>query len=277
MNGETTGLRNIPGRGGRHIVVHIGSEDGFLKDPTATETSGGDDARWVFRAKKTAKIENANHHDEMNSAAFEEWFTGVLHVLPADSVIVMDNASYHSETLEKLPNMRWKKQEIQEWLTKNGVYFGNNEVKAELMSRIPEHLRQAAKIYKIDKTAEEFGHTVLRLPPYHCDLNPIELVWAKVKNEVARVNSDYTLKTVEVLLNDALNNVSAEDWRKAVDHVKAVEDVMWDLEAISDDIQDNFVINLAEDSETENDSISGSDGEHQDVDEDSEDDLALPL
>ena len=32
------------------------------------------------------------------------------------------------------------------------------------------------KYYVIDQLATKYGHEVLRLPPYHCDLNPIELV-----------------------------------------------------------------------------------------------------
>ncbi|XP_054267154.1 uncharacterized protein LOC128989301 [Macrosteles quadrilineatus] len=273
MNGETTGLRDLPGRGGRLIMVHIGSEDGFLKDPT--NPSGDIDARWVFKAKKTAKIENANHHDEMNGKAFQDWFEGIIHLLPPDSVIVMDNASYHSETLFKIPNMSWKKKDIQNFLTSHGVFFNLSDVKAELLTRIPAHLRLAAKTYKIDKIAEDCGHTVLRLPPYHCELNPIELVWAKVKNEVARTNTDYSLKSVETLLDDALNNVTANDWKSFVNHVKKVEEFMWEVDAIIDDVQDRLVISLADgdDSTTDFEEISCS----EDSAEYSDDELARPL
>lgn len=34
------------------------------------------------------------------------------------------------------------------------------------------------KKFKIDQIAEDAGHEVIRLPPYHCNFNPIELVWA---------------------------------------------------------------------------------------------------
>lgn len=271
MNGETTGLKNIPGKGGRHIVVHIGSEEGFLKDPI--NPSGTDDARWVFRAKKTNKIDGATHHDEMNGAAFEAWFSGVLHLLPPDSVIVMDNASYHSETLRKLPNMSWKKIAIQEWLRKNGVCIEPKDVKAELLARIPDHLKSEAKIFKMDKLAEDCGHTVLRLPPYHCDLNPIELVWAKVKNEVASTNVDYTLSSVEVLLHNALNEVSPDFWKKCVSHVKKVEDSMWELDNICDEVQDRIIItNAGFDEDTEDEDFY-SEGESNA----SDDELAAPL
>ena len=32
------------------------------------------------------------------------------------------------------------------------------------------------KTYIVDEVATSYGHEVLRLPPYHCVLNPIELV-----------------------------------------------------------------------------------------------------
>jgi len=34
---------------------------------------------------------------------------------------------------------------------------------------------------------------VLRLPVAHCELNPIELAWASVKDYVAKHNKDYNL------------------------------------------------------------------------------------
>ena len=38
----------------------------------------------------------------------------------------------------------------------------------------------------IDNIAKKCGHEVILLPPYHCDLNAIELIWADEKNYVAR-------------------------------------------------------------------------------------------
>jgi transposase len=38
--------------------------------------------------------------------------------------------------------------------------------------------------YKIDEMAKEIGHTVLRKPPYHCELHPLELVWAQIKHHI---------------------------------------------------------------------------------------------
>ena len=43
-------------------------------------------------------------------------------------------------------------------------------------------IHRAEKTSKvIDNIAKTYGHEVLRLPPYHCDLNAIELIWANEK------------------------------------------------------------------------------------------------
>ena len=51
-------------------------------------------------------------------------------------------------------------------------------------------IHRAKEISKvIDDIAKRYGHEVLRLQPYHCNLNPIELIWADEKNFVARENN----------------------------------------------------------------------------------------
>ncbi|XP_077560887.1 uncharacterized protein LOC144175731 [Haemaphysalis longicornis] len=82
--GLTTGLKQ-PGQ--RVIVTHIGSKDGFV-----------DRCLDVFRGKKTG-----DYREEMDGPRFEGWFDGVLQRLPSGSVIVMDNASYHSGRNEAVP------------------------------------------------------------------------------------------------------------------------------------------------------------------------------
>ena len=76
----------------------------------------------------------------MNATSFEEWFEEKpLPALPPNTLIVMDNASYHrywvilfevltagccsSCHLEQLPAQKWKKAELKEWLDKYGNYF----------------------------------------------------------------------------------------------------------------------------------------------------------
>lgn len=68
------------------------------------------------------------------------------------------------------------------------------------------------------------GHTVLQLPPYHCDLKPIEFAWAYIKNDVALHNVSYKIKEIEQLLNVNINKTQGENWKQFVEHVKKLED-----------------------------------------------------
>ena len=52
-------------------------------------------------------------------------------------------------------------------------------------------------VYKTDKIANLHGHEVIRTPVRHCELNPIELIWAQVKGFVAKNNTTFRLKDVK--------------------------------------------------------------------------------
>jgi len=62
------------------------------------------------------------------------------------------------------------------------------------------------------------GHEVVRLPPYHCQYNPIELIWAQVKNDVAGKNHTFKIADVEILVNNALDSITKEVWTKCGEH-----------------------------------------------------------
>ena len=48
----------------------------------------------------------------MNGNDFHEWFKSIIPRLESNSVIVMDNAPYHSVKSEKMPTSQSKKEEI---------------------------------------------------------------------------------------------------------------------------------------------------------------------
>ncbi|XP_063366262.1 uncharacterized protein LOC134654718 [Cydia amplana] len=107
--GLSTGLKNPSGKGKRLILGHIGSSTGFLKEGELIFLAGTDDG---------------DYHKEMNGANFEKWFGVILNNVEPNSVIVMDNAPYHSRKLEKTPILKTKKAEIQEWLRSKNIAFG---------------------------------------------------------------------------------------------------------------------------------------------------------
>lgn len=79
--------------------------------------------------------------------------------------------------------MSWKKQNIIDWLKAKGEIIDRPLVKRQLLEKVDE-LQPLYDQYVIDEAARDNNKIVLRLPPYHCELNPIELAWSAIKNYV---------------------------------------------------------------------------------------------
>lgn len=104
----------------RYIILHAGNANGFIEG-----------ASLVFSSK--TKLED--YHGEMNQQNFLLWFENqLLKNLTEPSIIVIDNAPYHSTLLIKTPNSSWKKAEIQNWLTEQKVEYPNAAFKSELLT-----------------------------------------------------------------------------------------------------------------------------------------------
>ena len=89
-----------------------------------------------------------------------------------------------------------RKAQFQLWLTENKIPFKPHALRSELWTLCKKYRTdKTSKV--IDNIANKYEHEVIRLPPYHCDLNAIELIWADEKNYVARENREMTLKSVE--------------------------------------------------------------------------------
>ncbi|XP_037523570.1 uncharacterized protein LOC119400579 [Rhipicephalus sanguineus] len=223
------------GKAQRLIVTHIGSEDGLV-----------DGCLDVFRGQKTG-----DYHEEMDGNRFEGWFKDVLQKLPAGSVIVLENVPYHSRRGEKLPMTAWKKEEIQEWLTSKKITYGNRMIKKQLLELVAS-VKSRFLSYIVDDTAARAGRIVLRRPPYHCEFNPIELVWAKVKNGVAADNRDFKLSTVDAILRYKIKQVTAGGWRKSIQHVMDLE-AKFRLDTSGSEHIQPIIIQLGEDDTEESD------------------------
>lgn len=235
LEGLSTGLKAPSGKGRRLIITHIGSETGFL-----------DGGLEIFQSKKTN-----DYHEEMDAAHFEKWLSQILNKIEPGSVIVMDNAPYHSRRLEKLPTTSWRKGDIIKWLQEKQIPFEETMLKVQLLDIVKVHKPKFVK-YVVDEMALERGVTILRLPPYHCELNPIELIWAQIKNEVARRNKTFKLNDVQELLQIAISNVLPQTWQNCLRHILKEEQRMWDLDIRVEITVEPIVIN-PNDSNTESD------------------------
>lgn len=106
----------------RYIVVHAGCTTGFIPG-----------AELVF----SSTTHHMDYHGEMNTKNFLHWFEHKLLLnLERPSVIVMDNASYHSSILNKVPTTASKKEDIKVWLTTNNIPFESTFLKPQLLELV---------------------------------------------------------------------------------------------------------------------------------------------
>jgi hypothetical protein len=128
------------------------------------------------------------------------------------------------------------------WLSDLGIPFSDRVCKPELYSLIKLR-KQLFKTFKIDDLLAEHGHYALRLPPYHPDLNPIELIWASIKEYVARKNVSFRLDDAMKLAEEKFNIVAKEEWSSRCNIARQCEQNYLRLEPVIDDISEQIVIN----------------------------------
>jgi len=78
--------------------------------------------------------------------------------------------------------------------------------------------------YVIDELTKSAKKTVLRLPPCHCELNPIELAWASIKNYERMNNRTFKINDVKTLLEEGIERVTTDMWKNFFGHVIKVEE-----------------------------------------------------
>lgn len=240
-------------KGRRLVMLHAGGEMGFI-DGCLT--------MWEAQHK------TGDYHDNMNHTMYMKWLTEkLIPKLPKKSVVVIDNASYHNVQLDKCPTSNSNKSEMQAWLLSKNIPFDNKMLKVELYELIKRH-KPAYKKYVIDIKLKEHDHDVLRLPPYHPELNAIELIWADVKNWVAANNVTFNISDVKQLAQLKFENISAEDWRKKCENVKKHEQEFLGNQRNLESSVESFIIDLGADSSDEDENSSSDERCSEQSDED---------
>ena len=124
--------------------------------------------------------------------------------------------------------------------------------------------RNPASQYLTDVFANQHSHDVLRLPVDHCELKPIELVWAQVEGYAASHNKDFTMAGIEQLAREGIMQVTAEKWANCFKHVvQKVEKHYRKTNRIFEEAVDRVLIEVRheeeETSESEEAFVSGTD------------------
>ncbi len=199
------------GKGERLIIINAITKYGWIPG-----------AKLVFKSTR----KTGDYHGQMNWDLFRKWFTEMLLPnIPERSLIIMDNAPYHNILSEHSPpTPQSSKKKIKDWLEQNKIYCRDDCLKAELVEILKKITPEP--IYAVDEIAASYGHKVLRTPPYHPELQPIETCWGVAKNHVAR-NCDFTVKNLIKQLDCGFNKVTAKTCAKIIAKVRKVEDDFW--------------------------------------------------
>ena len=71
-------------------------------------------------------------HDTINAESYEKYFENICKLSKPNSVIIIDNPSYHSRNAEDFPVSKWRKAQFQAWLTENRIPFKPDALRSEL-------------------------------------------------------------------------------------------------------------------------------------------------
>lgn len=148
-------------------------------------------------------------------------------------------------------DVKWTKPELHELIKKN---------------------KCANPRYKLDTLLWAHKHNVLRLPPYHPELNTIEELRAIVKNRVGTRNVTFKLADVENLAREKFASVNVEEWASVCSHVDKVVNNYLQTEHLLDDVTDNLIFTVNTE-ETDNEEDSDND-DYYDIEDD---DAVQPL
>ena len=192
---DETPLPTEQGAGRRLCIVGAG----YYKSEQGSDSHRKLDCGWVtdsllmFEGGADTKLGKRKLDDPHSSADgykhnfdgphFNQWFTKLCIALqkehgPCD--IKMDSAGYHKRNENKLPKFR--KEDMKEYMREHGIVFDETLPlkNAELMSLIKQN-KPAPKYVSVE-IATKYGHTIIFTPPYHPELQEIEVIWAVGKN-----------------------------------------------------------------------------------------------
>ena len=206
-------LQKPTGKGDRLIILNAITSEGWVPA-----------AKLVFKAGR----KTGDYHGQMNVDMFTKWFTEMLLPnIPSESLIILDNASYHNALSTcSPPTPACSKARIKAWLAANNCPCRDDMVKAEIVDLLKSKA-PPTPIYVLDELARQKGHEVLRTPPYHPELQPIEVCWGITKNHIGKNNSDFTMVNLHAQLEAGFAKVTAETCKGLIKKIRATEDKFW--------------------------------------------------
>ncbi|KAK8388215.1 hypothetical protein O3P69_020241 [Scylla paramamosain] len=148
----------------------------------------------------------------------------LLPALAGSSVLVLDNAPYHSQLTEEIPlsTTDTRKAEIVKWLECRSLPFPPHAAPPELLLIRKENRPEPR--YTVDEIIRSWDHEVIQLPPAHPELNAIEQVWGCMKRHVRSTSQRFTRADLQARLQEAKLIATNEVWAGAVRRSRSFEE-----------------------------------------------------
>ena len=136
-----------------------------------------------------------DYHGNFTAELFEKLFAKLCKTLSDDygeCHIHMDGAKYHIRKVDPQPTSSTRLADIQAWLQRRDVKIplqenGRPMSKMQLLQFVKS--LETPPEFASYTIAREHGHTIMKTPPYHCELQPIEKVWGWSKTRSQRLQT----------------------------------------------------------------------------------------
>lgn len=178
-------------------IIHAESENGFIHNPF-----------FFFETD----VQPDTLHRSVKCEIYEQWLNGnLIPNLPTKSIVVMDETLYNVP-VNSVPTSLSKRADMINWLVQHNIPFDDEMFKPELY-RLIKLNKSKFTIFKLDRILAKYGHSVLRLPKYHLDLNPLDQIWSAVTKDIVgdRINilnfSDFVN-----LVQEKINFIAKKEW-----------------------------------------------------------------
>ncbi|KAK5971749.1 hypothetical protein GCK32_004942 [Trichostrongylus colubriformis] len=123
---------------------------------------------------------------------------------------------HHTRALEKVPTARSTKEDIVNYLIRHGIEVAIDSTKSSLLEELDHFVASrggaaSLRCYAAERICTEMGVTLLRLPPFHCFFNLVELCWSYLKHKLNKMGrpSD-KLETVRMRVTEILRTVPSQ-------------------------------------------------------------------
>lgn len=167
-----------------------------------------------------------DYHGMFDGEYFKKWISNLIRILSekdiSKAIVIMDNAKYHKQLPPDTPKSSNTKKLLLEYCERKGIVTNATSYKSMIWADVIRYINDNVKPIVV-KMLEDAGHQVIFTPPYHSDLQPIELIWANVKGEVGRQYDNNTnFSKVLERLKSAFANLTSKCVKGCIDKTNKI-------------------------------------------------------